>query len=201
MAGRRLEWAVVCAVVFAFVATGAEAQRSIALVAGPTFSKVESEDFPDSETSTGFFAGIGTSFALTDVLVFDPYVAYVQKGAEFGSEKVSYDYIEVPLLLGAVLPIGENASAKISVGPQIAFQINCEEPESIEGGDCTEFENHKSTEFGVVAAAGVGFGLSEGMTLAVGAGADFGLTDIYENLDYKTRTYMAYVAFVRELGR
>lgn len=200
MARGRLQWAVVCAFALTFWASGAEAQRTISLVAGPTFATIESDDFEGAETSTGFFAAVGTSIPLTDVLSVDPHVGYVQKGAEFPGETVSYDYFEVPILLGARLPVGERASVKISAGPQVGFQINCDEPESIEGGDCTEFENHKSTEFGIMATAGIGFQLSPGMTIAVGGAADFGLTDLYEDLDYRTRTYMAYLAFVRAFG-
>jgi hypothetical protein len=43
----------------------------------------------------------------------------------------------------------------------------------------------------------VGFGIAEDVSLAIGVGADYGLTDIYDEVDYKTKTYMAYVALVR----
>jgi hypothetical protein len=202
MAAERMRWGLVCAAALALAATPAQGQRTVSLVVGPTFADINSEDFPGSKTTTGAFAALGTSIRLGGVLALEPYVAYVQKGARFESETspnetVSYDYVQIPVLLAAALPLSEHAAVRVAAGPQFGFQVKCEEPLSIEGGDCSEFEDHKRTEFGIVATAGVGFGIAEDVSLAIGVGADYGLTDIYDEVDYKTKTYMAYVALVR----
>ena len=192
---RRIRWsaAIACVLVAALVSVGqVEAQTPINLVAGPTLGSISSDDFPDSESSIGFFAGVGTSFAVGESVAISPYLGYVQKGAEFDGESASYDYLEVPVFITTWFPVGENMSWSIFAGPAIGFQINCDEG----GFDCTEFDDHKSTEFSVLAGTGLEFpgGLS------VGIGADIGMTDLYDTVDYKTRTFWLSLGYTTWLG-
>lgn len=170
----------------------AQAQMPLHLSAGPTIGTVSSDDFPDSESSVGFFAAVGTSFPVGETVAISPYLGYVQKGAEFDGESASYDYIEIPVLLSTSFPVGENLAWGIFAGPQVGFQINCDEA----GFDCTEFSNHKGTEFGVMAGTGLRFANG----FAVSVGADIGLTDLFDELDYKTRTYFLSLGYSTALG-
>lgn len=196
---RTLRWTMAVALVAAaslITAGQVQAQTPLHFVGGVNMSNISSDDFPDSDAKTGFFAGVGTSFALSENVAVSPYVAYVQKGAEFDGEDASYDYIEVPVLLSTSFPMGETTSLGIFGGPQIGFQINCDEG----GFDCTEFTNHKSTEFGVLVGTGLNFPAGENGSFGVSVGADWGLTDLFDELDYKTRTYFLSLRYSTMLG-
>ena len=180
----------------ALFASPAEAQTPLHLIAGPTFGTISTDDFDGAGTSVGFFAGIGTSVMLTETVALSPYLVYAQKGTEFDDgEKDSYDYIELPLLLGVQVPVGESVGLNLFAGPQIGLQINCDE----DGFDCSDFSNHKSTEFGVVGGASVAFPTGGG-AVSVGGGVDIGLTDLFDELDYKTRTFFLSLQYTTYVG-
>lgn len=192
---RSFRWSAAIGLVFvASFATAdmARAQMPLHIAAGPTIGTISSDDFADSDASVGFFAAVGTSFPVGETVAVSPWLGYVQKGAEFGDETASYDYIEIPVLIQTWFPVGENMNWMIFAGPQFGFQINCDE----DGFDCTEFANHKGTEFGAM----IGTGLQFGGGFSVGVGADVGFTDLFDDLDYKTRTFFLSVGYTAWLG-
>lgn len=192
---RTLRWsaALAATLVISLVSVDqAQAQMPVHLSAGPTLGTISSDDFPDSESSIGFFAAVGTSLPVGESVAISPYLAYVQKGAEFDGESASYDYIEIPVLISTWFPVGENMSWTIFAGPALGFQINCDEG----GFDCTEFADHKSTEFSVLAGTGLKFPNG----LSVGIGVDVGMTDLFDTADYKTRTFWASLGYTLGLG-
>ncbi len=169
----------------ALAAGQAHAQIPLRILAGPTFSNVSTDEY-DTSSKVGFFAAVGTSFALSESVSVSPFLGFVQKGAEFSDDtQDTYSYIEIPVLLGTQIPLGEKASLSLSAGPQFAFNINCDE----DGYDCSEYDNYKSTEFGIVAGAGIGFPLTDPYSVSFGVSFDFGLTDVFDDLDggYKNR--------------
>lgn len=192
---RSIRWsaAIACILVASLLTVDrAQAQMPLHLAAGPTLGTISSDDFPDLDSSIGFFAAVGTSFPVGETVAISPYVGYVQKGAEFGDETASYDYIEIPVFISTWFPVGESMNWSIFAGPQIGFQINCDEG----GFDCTEFDDHKSTEFGMM----LGTGLQFGGGLSVGVGVDVGFTDLYDTVDYKTRTFWLSLGYTTWLG-
>jgi hypothetical protein len=194
---RILASAIVTFVLLAFAAERAEAQLPLAFVAGPTFSTISSSEYDNTGSKTGFFAAVGTSFPLTETVSFNPYVGYVKKGTTFdGDFAESFDYIEIPLLVNVVFPLGETSRLGLSAGPAIGFQISFDE----DGFDCSEFEDHKGTEFSFMGTAGVSFSTSPTGSFTVGAAYDLGLTDIYEDFDYKTRTIFLFLAYSTVVG-
>lgn len=193
-AARRLCAAFLLILVFA--PAQAQAQTPIHFVAGPNLGTISSDEFDEAESKIGIFAAVGTSFMLSENVSLSPYVGYVQKGAEFNGEDASYDYIEIPVLLGTSFPVGETMAWSVFGGPQFGFQINCDEG----GFDCTEFTNHKGTEFGAILGTGLSFPVSETGALAVSLGADLGLSDLFDELDYKTRTYFLSLQYSTTLG-
>ena len=192
---RTLRWSTALAVMLVasmFAADRAQAQMPLHLTAGPSLGTISSDDFPDSDASFGFFAAVGTSFAVGESVAISPYVGYVQKGAEFNDETASYDYIEIPVFLSTWFPVGENMSWSIFAGPAIGFQINCDE----DGFDCTEFEDHESMEISGL----IGTGLMFPGGFSVGVGADVGFTDLFDSVDYKTRTFWLSLGYSTSLG-
>jgi hypothetical protein len=195
---RRLLFSMGVGAIVAVAAVGrAQAQMPLNIVAGPTFANVSGDDVPDDNSSkTGFFVAAGTAFSINETFSIDPWVGYVQKGTSFDDGDFSLDYIEIPVFLSATIPVGESASLGISAGPQIAFNVNCDE----NGDDCSEDSDFKSTEFGIVGAASIAFPLSDSVGLSLGGAADFGLTDVFDNSDGKTRTYYLFAGLGFALG-
>lgn len=192
---RTLRWSAAFAAVFAaslLTVDQAEAQMRLNLAAGPNLGTISSDEFSDSESSVGFFAAVGTSFLVGESVAISPYLGYVQKGAEFDGESASYDYIEIPVLISTWFPVGESMTWAIFAGPQVGFQINCDE----DGFDCTEFDDHKGTEFGAIAGTGLRF--SNGLSASIGA--DVGFTDLFDTVDYKTRTFFLSLGYSTSLG-
>lgn len=175
-----------------FTVDQVQAQTPIHLAAGPTLGSISSDEFTDTESSVGFFAAVGTSLPVSETVAISPYLAYVQKGAKVDGESASYDYIEIPVLINTAFPVGESMSVVVFAGPQFGFQINCDEG----GFDCTEFSNHKGTEFGLMGGAG----LQVSPTLAVSLGADIGMSNLFDELDYKTRTFFLSLQYTTSLG-
>jgi hypothetical protein len=182
----------------AVCATEGSAQFPLSFVAGPTFGSVSTSDFDGEGSTTGFFAAVGTSLPLSEVVSINPYVGYVRKGTTFddGDYVEKFDYIEIPVLLNVGVPLGESAQLGLSAGPAIGFQISCDE----DGDDCSEYEDHKGTEFSFMSAAGVSFPTSETGAISVGLAYDLGLTDLYEDLDYKTRTFFLFLSYSTLVG-
>jgi hypothetical protein len=189
--------AAVLACLLAFHSGAAQAQFPLRVLAGPTISTISTDDF-DTSSKMGFFVAAGTSFSLNERFSISPFLGYVQKGTEFSDgSNGSYDYIEIPVLLGTQVPVGEKASLSFSLGPQVAFNINCDE----DGFDCTEYADFKSTEFGIVGGAGIGFPLSEPYNVSFGVSFDFGLTDLYDiDSGYKNRVIYLWASLGTVIG-
>lgn len=197
---RTSRWSFAAAFIFlaaSILPQAANAQMALHFAAGPTLGDISSDEFDGASTSVGFFAAVGTTFMLSENVGVSPYLGYVQKGAEFDGEDASYDYIEIPVLFVVGVPVGEGGTSfNIFGGPQVGFQINCDEA----GFDCTEFDDHKGTEFGLMGGIGLAFPMGESGSLGVSLGADIGLTDLYDTVSYKTRTYFASLQYSVVVG-
>jgi hypothetical protein len=165
----------------------AEAQLPVTLSAGPTFISIASDDWETSST-TGFFLSAGTSLQINDRFSVDPSLAYIQKGTKFESDgsTASYNYIAIPVVVTATMPVSDRVQMGVSAGPQLGINIKCDE----DGFDCSEYDNFKKTEVSLNGSVSFWLPLSEGARhLRLGAGVDHGLTNLFDELEYKTRTY------------
>jgi len=180
------------------------AQVPLDIVAGPAFTSVSTDEF-DTSSRTGFFAGIGTMFQVSERFAIRPYVSYVQKGAHFASDDGEdiYSYIEIPVFLSTGFPLSETVNLGISLGPQLAFNIKCNETVPGEPDyDCKDYEDYGgSTEFGVVGSVGLQFPVGSS-SLGVGAGFDLGLKDVFKDIQggYKNRALFIFVGYGMSLG-
>ncbi len=181
-----------------------QAQVPLDIVAGPAFTTVSTDEF-DTSSRTGFFAGIGTMFQVGETFAIRPYVTYVQKGAKFASDDGEdiYGYVEIPVFLSTAFPLSETVDLGVSLGPQLAFNIKCNETVPGEPDyDCKNYDDYGgSTEFGVVGSVGLQFPVGTS-TLGVGAGFDLGLKDVFKDIQggYKNRALFLFVGYGLSLG-
>ena len=173
-----------------FVAESVEAQFPLNIVAGPTFSNLSGDDAEDFDSKTGFFVAAGTAIPLNETFWIEPYVAYVQKGADDAGAELSLDYIEIPVFLNATIPLSESVVFAIGAGPQVGFNLSCDD----DGFDCSDADDLNTMDFGILTSAGLGFPLSDTMSLGFGGGADFGLTDVFDSGDASNRAYYVFAS-------
>ena len=181
-------------------ANDVEAQFPLTLVAGPNFATISTDDF-DTGNRTGFFVGVGTAVPLSESVMFQPFVAYTQRGAEFegtSSGTDTYTYFDVIGFLSTGFPVGETVDFVVSAGPRISFNLSCTEEEGGTELDCKDFGDYTGdTDFGILASLGLQF-----TNFGIGAGYDFGLSDVFEDIDggYKNRGFYIYGAYTLMLG-
>ena len=186
----------------------AQAQFPLSIVAGPTIANISSDEY-DTSSKVGFFVALGTAFPINETFSISPFVGYVQKGAKFkGTENAddgedTYSYIEIPVFITAGFPVSETINFGVGLGPQISFNMKCNE--SIPGEDdfdCKDYQDYVgSTDFGIVGSAGLQFPMGSSQ-IGVGGGFDFGMKDIFEDFEggYKNRGFYLYVSYGMVLG-
>jgi len=143
-----------------------------------------------SETSgskLGFAAGLFVEVPLTNIFSFQPELLFVQKGGsddtdpfddddffdDNGDGSLTFNYIDIPLLARANIPLDGDVTPYAVAGPSIGFLLSA----SASNGDDEDIDEFfKSTNIGFVLGAGVEFG-----NIVVDLRYDFGLTNIFDD--------------------
>jgi len=176
----------------ALSARKADAQIPINVVAGPTIATISTDDY-DTSSKVGFFVAAGTAFPLAENLALMPWVGFVRKGADFSEgSSGNYDYIEIPILIGKQFPLNDKWTLGVDAGPEIAFNVKCDE----DGYDCTEYDDFKKTDYGIMAGASLSVPVSETRTFSFGITYDLGLADVFDSESsggYKNRVFYLFV--------
>ena len=110
---------------------------------------------------------------------------YSQKGfaaSAFGADVTTeIDYLELTVLAGMPLSLGERSSVQLLAGPALAFKLSCGVSATFMGeslsGDCGD-DGPKSMDMGLAGGARLEIGLSETMGLSVGALYNLGLLNM-----------------------
>lgn len=76
----------------------------------------------DWKSTVGFCGGIFLELNFGRVLTIQPEVLYTMKGADAGTGKLKFDYIEVPILLKLRIPTG-SLHPFIFAGPAFGFNL------------------------------------------------------------------------------
>jgi len=186
-------WAV--AVLLA-VPMGISAQTAVGFRAGVRNAGLETGQSTSTISTPVYGAYLG--FGLSDRLAFQTEVVYGTRGASglgLGTDvldanaagvDVNMSYIEVPLLLRAGFP-GRRLLASFFVGPYIGFLTSCEvtaggTTTACDDAAATQRFSARTTDFGVVAGAGLDVALGES-TIFVDARYSLGLLSIQAGSD------------------
>ncbi len=123
-------------------------------------------DLGDWKNTIGFCAGIFVELNLGNVLTIQPEVLYTLKGAKAegvvvdvpASEKLSFDYIEIPLLLKLRVPAG-SIHPFIFAGPAIGFNLSSKLEYALGDEEGAEpIENFKKVDYSAIFGAGLQLG-------------------------------------------
>ena len=176
------------AVLLVAAMTATASAQGIGITAGATFNSISGDDVEDVfESKTGFVGGAYLSLGLGGGgLSLEPAVLYTMKGANIQGSDVEFsgDYIQIPILLRYGFGAG-NVKPAIFAGPAASFQVSCDFSDSSDSASCEDAgSDGKSTQWDGIVGAGLGFG-----KFGVDVRYEFGLSDVYEDLDAKNGTF------------
>ena len=176
---------------FAF-ADDAAAQRPfrVGIIGGYNMANLDGDGIEDADSRSGFDIGGLVQIPMGEMITIQPEVHYSQRGASFEEEgvgaEIALDYIHVPVLLRAGVPLAEGFDFDFIVGPSFAFEMGCEiEPEEGDSFDCDddalggEFDR-KSTSIGIIGGGSFAWAAGPG-DLLVDVRYDWGLTNISDS--------------------
>lgn len=143
------------------------------IIGGLNFSKLSLADgnaLDNAKNRTAFTGGAFFTLGLWRILAIQPEVLLSMKGTRAsnptqnfttGDLTLSMNYIEIPLLLKAYIPLkNPNLRPNLFVGPAISFLVSCRVGEDVLGGtrDCANGgPTIKSTDTSIMFGAGVDF--------------------------------------------
>jgi hypothetical protein len=162
------------------------------IIGGLNFSKLALGDgnaLDDAKNRTAFTGGAFFTLGLWRILAIQPEVLLAMKGTRAsnptqnfttGDLTLSMNYIEIPLLLKAYIPLkNPNLRPNLFVGPAISFLVSCRVGEDVLGGtrDCANGgPTIKDTDTSIMFGAGLDF--MQSFTAQVRF--DLGLQDVDE---------------------
>ena len=150
---------------------GGSAQSMVHVRAGATLATLGGSDAPSVDSRIGLDLGGAVTFDLTESLALQAGLSYVQKGANLPQGDIDLgiqiDYLDIPVLLRYVVPMGGSISPHILLGPAVSFKLGCSLQVSGEGAagtlSCGEagVPPVQSLDFGAMGGAGVDIATSE----------------------------------------
>jgi len=126
---------------------GLKGGANVAVVNGEIGAAIE-----DWKSTFGFCGGIFLELNFGRVLTIQPEVLYTMKGADTGTGKLKFDYIEIPILLKVRIPTG-SLHPFIFAGPAFGFNLKA----VLEG---IEIEDMPTADYSAVFGGGLQLGRS-----------------------------------------
>lgn len=142
--------------------------RFSGVAGGATLSEIAG-GFSNSKERWGGTAGIffGSRMSRNSLMVFE--ANWTQKG---GGE-YRLDYLEIPMLIGAVATTRDGSFARLYTGISLGFKLKCKGPELLNGCDSTH-----GTEWAWPIGIQLGKGLADRKFVALDARYSLGLSDV-----------------------
>lgn len=165
---RKLAVAAVLAAVVAGAAEAQVARRYVGFAGGATYS-----DFTNYNVSTEWRWG-GTAGVFGGVTTFDySYVELAPSWSQLGGGDFGIDYIEIPLLLGGMMPVGNrDALFRLYAGVGINVKLSCAE--------AVECDLVNSTMWTLPIGLSFAKAVGNGRFIGIDARYNLGLSDSFE---------------------
>lgn len=166
------------------------AQMQLGVKAGLNLANLSGDDIEDTDARTGFAGGVFFMYQFSEMFAIQPEIYYTMKGATQKDVipgvdvEVKGDYIEIPVLLKLIIPLkGSGVRPAIFAGPSLSFNTSAKMKMEYLGTTVEEdMEDIKSTDFGLVFGAGIGFPVGNG-ELGFDARYILGLTTLDDSAD------------------
>ncbi|MEW6412903.1 MAG: porin family protein [Candidatus Zixiibacteriota bacterium] len=165
-------------------------------------------DVENNKAMMTFGGGAFAKFMVAPQIFIKPEVVYMMKGTKGDSddfdEKMKFNYIEIPVLLGYQFPTQGSVSPSLFVGPAVGILMSAKY--ELEGVEVDIKDFTKSTDFGLVLGGGVDFGLGTSGKLAFDARYTVGLTNLNDDVDadefeFKNTVFSFFVGYAFPIGQ
>ncbi len=151
---------------FAFAGEAA-AQRPfrVGVIGGYNMASAWGDDAESADSRSGFDGGALVQIPMGSMITIQPEVHYSQRGYQIGDTETALDYITVPILLRAGLPLAEGFDFDFLVGPSLGFLMSCST--SVDDADDVECpdDDYESFDYGIVAGGGFSWAAGPGDVL------------------------------------
>ncbi|MGB0177876.1 MAG: porin family protein, partial [Owenweeksia sp.] len=174
---------------------------------GFTSSTLAGNDVPDGTNSvSNFTAGVFFKANAGDIVSFQPEILYAQRGATTTSgndpdgQTLDVDYLQIPVLIKAQVPIGETIYPFVYAGPYGAFELSNNYQAAIFDGSIvfTDQADVNDFDFGAVVGLGMDFQVNS-FFLGFDARYDIGMSRTVkidgEEQDMKNRAFTLFASF------
>lgn len=156
---------------------------------GASLANLSGSDAGDTQIRTGFGGGAFITYAINDNFAIQPELLYVMKGAKqtytdpiLGDVDgvLKFDYLELPILVQALIPTSGNFKPTVFAGPSVGFLLSAKAKAEAMGysAEVDVKDMTKSVDFGLAFGAGVGYQLTNGGTITFDARYGLGLTSV-----------------------
>ncbi len=179
---------------------------------GFTSSTLAGNDAPDGTSSVSkFTAGVFFKANAGEIVSFQPEVLYAQRGATTTSgndpdgQTLDVDYLQIPVLIKAQVPISETIFPFVYAGPYGAFELSNNYQAAIFDGAIVfnDQADVNDFDFGAVVGAGMDFQINS-FFLGFDARYDIGMSKTVkvdgEQQDMKNRAFTLFASFGVNLG-
>jgi hypothetical protein len=196
----------------AVAASPAWAQSKAGIAAGATYSQLGGEFVSGSDYTWGFMGGVFASQAVTHNVFVQIEANYEQKGgrgtvvASGGPTEIGLgvDYIQVPFLFGAFVPVSQSLVWNFYAGIGIGFRLSCDlKPVSGTARACSESVlalESQSIEWAMPFGTSLDFDLGQSI-FSLDLRYSYGLSDVLENANLRNRSWQFIGRWAYPLGR
>ena len=179
--------AAVATMLLALGVSEAAAQRPIrvGIIGGANMASFWGDDAEGADSRMGFDVGGLIQLPMGDMITIQPEVHYSQRGAtteevflgETIEVETALDYIHVPILFRAGVPLAEGFDVDFQFGPSLAFLMSCSvSADDGEDADCAD-DTVKGFDYGIIAGGSFSWAAGPGDVL-FDIRYDLGLTAI-----------------------
>ena len=168
------------------VATPAYGQRAKGIAgvsAGATLGDLQG-GLINTSSRWGFTGGVFGNIRTSRNSTIGLQVNYTQKG---GKDLARLDYLEIPFLVGAVIPTdNDRINFNFYTGISFAFKVSCSVEEGVVSVSCNDA---KSTEWAWPIGLGMGIMNASGGMIGIDVRYSLGLSDTFENSVTRNRSW------------
>jgi hypothetical protein len=193
---RAVSWKISLVAAALVLAVGTPVQAQFArkyagLTGGATYSNVSNYGAISTDYRWGGTAGI-----MAGVVTFDySYVELAPSWSQMGADGVHLDYIDIPLILGGLVPLGNRETiGRLYAGVSLALKVTCKADVT------TVCDAAKSSVWGLPVGISIARVISGGRFVGVDARYNIGLSDVFEVTDATQRSWQFRAMFGLPLG-
>jgi len=167
------------------------AQRYAGLIGGANYSNLSNYGAISTDYRWGGTAGI-----MAGVVTFDySYVELAPSWSQMGSKDIHLDYVEIPLMLGGLVPFGNrNTIGRLYAGISLALKVSCS------AATAAACDAAKGSVWGLPVGISIARVISGGRFVGVDARYNVGLSDVFELTNATQRSWQFRAMFGLPLG-